>query len=257
MKEDFSFILDGITFSYSSLSTFNNCRYCFKLTYINAEEREQNAFAEFGLLIHDCLEKYFNREASTWDLPKYYEENFGNFVQSSFPPYPKGMRDNYYADGLTFFENITFNIDDFDVIMVEEAIHHKYKDIDLVIKPDAIIKEKSTNKTILLDFKTSKLYGNKKDKEKIDEYMKQMYLYAYVMWLAKNIVIDEIWIWFIRNQKMKKFAVNEDRTITMIDWLENTYSSIMSEELWLPNTDKSNKYFCDHICSMRNICNKE
>ena len=60
---DFGFITDNIRFSYSGITTFENCPHSYKLTYIDVEDKVENAFGQFGLLIHHVLEKYFAKEA--------------------------------------------------------------------------------------------------------------------------------------------------------------------------------------------------
>ena len=74
---EYSFILDNIKFSYSGVNTFKNCPHSYKLNYIDAEKNIENAFGQFGLLIHNTMEKYFGGEIDIWDLSDYYEDNYG------------------------------------------------------------------------------------------------------------------------------------------------------------------------------------
>ena len=252
---DYDFILDGITYSFSSIGTYDNCPYCFKLSYIDIEDgRVDNAFGEFGLLMHDCLEKYLKKEVDAWDLPIYYEENYYNFVKTPFPPYPVGMGERYYQDGLSFVEGFDFNVDDYEIINIEGFVKHAYRGIDLVIKPDAVLKHKETGEISLVDFKTSRLYNNSRDTKKVNGYLKQLHFYAYILWLKESIEIDKIVIWYIRNQEIREYPVDQDKILETMDWIEDTVGKIKREKEWNPNKSKENKYFCDHICSYRAIC---
>jgi len=104
MKYDF--ILDGMRFSYSSVNSYVTCPGCFKLSYIDVEDRIGNAFSDFGNLVHSTLEKYFKGELQIDQLAEYYEDNYEISIINPFPPYPQGMSENYYNAGLEFFENL-------------------------------------------------------------------------------------------------------------------------------------------------------
>jgi hypothetical protein len=218
------------------------------------EERIQNAFGEYGTFIHHCIEEYFLGNIELWDLPSYYKNNYGNYIKSSWPAFPMGMAENYYNDGLNFFNNFNFDTSKYDALMVEDKIDYNYNGIDLVVKPDIVLSNKDTKENALLDFKTSKLKNNKYDKDKIDEYLNQMYLYVYFIEKAKNINIDYICIWFIRNNVFKVVKIDRNEMQSRIQWFEDTIKNIKNEQDWAANNTKENQYFCNNICGMRNWC---
>jgi hypothetical protein len=123
-----------------------------------------------------------------------------------------------------------------------------------VVKPDAILENKDTKKIVLLDFKTSKLKNNKYDNDKIDEYLNQMYLYVYFFEIVKNIKVDYICIWFIRNNIFKVLEIDRKEMQNRIKWFEDTIKNIKNEQDWTANNTKENKYFCDNLCGVRNWC---
>jgi hypothetical protein len=250
-----SFIIDNFRFSYSGASSFNICKYMWKLTYLDAKPRISGWFSDYGLFCHKILEKYFRGELELWDLPKYYEDNYGLEITSSPPPYPLSMPQNYYDAGLNYFNNFDFDKSLYDVLIIEEAIESEYNGIILVVKPDLILREKSSGKCILIDFKTAKIKVTKKDQEKqIEDYKNQFFLYAYFLWQAKNIEIKEIRVWFIRDNVEKIIPMNMFEVQNTLDWFEETIKTINAETEWNPNLTKENDYFCQQICSMRNEC---
>lgn len=255
MTNDFSFILDNMKFSYSSASSYMTCPYGFRLTYIDAEERINNAFSDFGNLVHHTLELYFKGELETWDLSKYYQEHYSEYLQNPFPPYPDGMADNYYSAGLQYFENFDFDKSLYEVISIEDAIHTKYQDINLIIKPDLILKEKSTGEYHLIDYKTAKLKSGKNKIKQIEEYKKQFYLYCVFLWLERDIKIDKIKIWFIRDGAEEVIDVDPTVAQSTLEWFVDTVNKIKAEEDWNHNNTKENNYFCQNICSVRMKCN--
>lgn len=251
----FDFVLDSMVYSFSSVSSFNTCALGFSLTYIEAEDRATNFFSDFGLLCHRTAEAYFRDEITIEEMPQYYMDNWTEFVQSPCPPYPQGMEENYYNQGLSFFQNFKFNKDDYEIIYIEEAIYAEYHGIKLVVKPDLILKEKSTGKHILVDYKTAKIKGTKALKAKqIDDYLKQFLLYVNFLWWERDVKIDEIQIWFLRDQKVEIIPVDPYKIGDVLAWFEETIAKIKKEEEWLPNLSKENEYFCSQICSMRTRC---
>jgi len=255
MTNEYDFILDNMRFSYSSANSFDTCPHGFFLTYIDAEDRIQNFFSQFGLYVHDILEKWFNNELDLFELPMYYEDHYEENITLSPPPYPKGMAQSYYDDGLNFFENISFDKEKYELISTEDAISYEYNDIKLIIKPDLILKDKESGEMILFDYKTSKLGKNKKkNQEKIDGYLVQFYLYVVFLWIAKDIEINKILVWFVRNQDIMEFAVDPYKAQEAVEWFESTITKIKNETEWKANLDKKNDYFCRFICSTFSEC---
>jgi len=252
---NFDFILDNMRFSFSSASSYHTCAYGFNLTYVEAEDRANNFFADFGLLCHQTLEEYFRGELKIEELPQYYMDNWTEFVKSPCPPYPQGMEENYYNQGLSFFENFKFNKDDYEIVYIEEKIDATYHGINLVVKPDLILREKATEKCILIDYKTAKIKATKALKAKqLEDYLKQFLLYVNFLWWERGVKVDEIQIWFLRDQKVEIIPVDPYKVGEVLTWFEDTVSSIKKEDEWKPNLDKGNEYFCFNICSVRSIC---
>ena len=252
MTNNYDFILKNRRWSISSTSSYNMCPFGFKLTYIDEEERETNVFSDFGLLVHSTLEKYFLNELEIWDLVEYYVDHFDEFLKSVPPAFPKNMVDIYYQAGLKYFENFDFDKSLYEVIAIEETIDSTYNGIDLVVKPDLILKEKLTGEHHLIDFKTAKLKTTQKDKkEQLSTYMNQFNLYAYFFEIEKKIHIDKIIIWFIRDGVEVVRNVEPVAIKNTLNWFEKSVNNAINEEEW---SVINNGYFCQEICSNRFIC---
>lgn len=255
MNDFYSVILDNMCFSYSSVNSFVTCPHMFLLNYLKNEDRVNNFFSDFGLLIHEILEKYFRNELEIFELSQYYENNYASKVISPPPPYPPNMAESYYKNGLNFLNNFSFDKSEYDVISIENKIKTTYIDSELVIKPDIVLKNKETGIVTLMDYKTSNpMKGKKLDEKKIEEYRKQMYLYSYFINHVTDIKINNIKLWFIRFDKWDEFDYNENDAIKVVNWFYNTINKIKQEENFSPADLIKNKYFCDNICSFRNTC---
>jgi CRISPR/Cas system-associated exonuclease Cas4 (RecB family) len=201
------------------------------------------------------IEKYFRNKLEIWDLAEYYKENYDKEITELPPPYPAGMGQSYYDDGLNFFENFKFNKSNYEILGIEDSLYPLYKGYRFIAKPDLVLQNKKNKNNILLDYKTSKLGANKKyNEKKIEGYRKQLELYAYFLWTEKNIEIDKIFLWFIRNNEFVELNVDRMKIVDTLDWATKTIEDIKMEENWEPNNSKENSYFCSNICSMRNFC---
>ena len=124
----------------------------------------------------------------------------------------------------------------------------------IVVKPDLILKNKKTGENILIDYKTSKLKGNKYDKSKLEGYKKQFLLYTYFTWLNQDVEITKIIIWFIRNNQEFEIKIEHDEIMETLEWFEKGVASAKNDTEWEPNLKSSNKFFCENLCSVYEYC---
>jgi CRISPR/Cas system-associated exonuclease Cas4 (RecB family) len=249
---NYDYVINNMRFSYSSVSSFETCALGFKLNYIDSEDRVGNWYADYGLLIHQVLEKYFKDELKREWLKDYFVDNYSLVVTSDPPPFPAGIVDKYYADGLIFFDNLPINRDDYDVISIEDKIEAEHEGIKLVVKPDLIVKEKLTGKTLLMDFKTSKpMKGKNWDLVKIEGYSNQLLLYAYFLEKVKGIKIDKIQLLFVRLGKVYDIDYSVDNVEKVLSWFVSAIKKIKWEEDW---KETVNPFFCQQICGVRRSC---
>lgn len=252
-----SFILDNLIFSFSAINTYNTCPYAYRLSYIDKKPRVNNAFAQFGLAVHKVLEDYFLGKKDIWDLEKAYKDYYSQYVTIDYPPNKfVDLSDSYFEAGLKFFKEFEPPIEDFDVISTESAILFDLTDdIRVTARPDLVLKDNKTGKIILFDYKTAKLKTSKKAREEqIEGYMHQMNLYAHALKLGEKINIDEIRIWFIRDNEVVSKEVSEEDIKQSLDWFKDTINFIKSDENWIPNNSNENLFFCQNICGVRNSC---
>lgn len=257
----FDFIIENIRFSYSSTSSFDNCAYSFKLTYIDAlTPRANNFFGEFGTLIHECFEQYFTDKKEAYELSQYYKENYDEMVKTPAPSSPLGMAEKYRMQGQTFFDNFSFNKQDYQVMLVEDKIDFDLPNgAKMVAKPDVVLMEKSTGDFILVDYKTATPYWNSKstgkemsDKKKLTGYYQQMYTYTYALRNFKITPIDKIMLWYPRLNKMVITPWSLDEETKAINHLTDLIEKIKIEEIFA--YDNSQTYFCNELCGVRAFC---
>lgn len=187
-------------------------------------------------------------------MSDYYRDNYDRMVVSPAPPFIR--TDTYFKQGWEFFENFEFNRDDYEVLVIEDKIDVDLSEFNLVVKPDLVLKDKKTGKVILLDYKTSIIEKKgkiaKKDREKLDGYKRQMTMYAKYL-KTKGVVIDEAWLWFVRQEdnKIYKFVINTIDEAEVTKWIVGTVHLIKAEEEFPPTI---NNFFCGELCSVSSFC---
>lgn len=252
-----SFILDNLVHSFSSVNTYNTCPYAYKLSYIDKKPRINNAFAQFGNVVHKVLEDYFQGKKEIWDLEKAYIDYYNQYVTIDYPDNKfVDLSSSYFEAGLKFFREFEPPLEDFEVISTESTILFNLSEgIRVTARPDLVLKDNETGKIILFDYKTAKLKSTKKDREEqIEDYLHQMHLYCHALKLGEKINVDEIRVWFIRDNEVVIKEVTPEGIQESLDWFKNEINFIKKDENWEPNNTEENAFFCQNICGVRNSC---
>jgi hypothetical protein len=257
---DYEFIIGNIRFSYSATSTFETCKYSYKLTYIDSLPREGNFYSDYGKLIHTCFEKFFTGELDTYELTPYYNQHYNSTVISSAPYSPPDIAQCYRLAGQEFFDNFSFDRSLYKVLLVEDKIDFKLTDdIMFTARPDLVLHELATGKFILFDYKTAAPFRTspitKKetaDKKKMEGYYKQMFTYTYALRNYRAMPIDEITLWFTRPGRMVTIPWDKEKEKEAIAWLSGVIAKIKAEEIFPYNN--TNQYFCNELCGVRKFC---
>jgi len=260
-NSSYDFIIDNIRFSYSSVSSFETCKYGYKLNYIDKLPRKQNFFGEYGLLVHDCFEKFFGGDLEVFELSQYYESKYKEIVKTSPPQflYKYRLEDRYKLQGLKFFDSFSFDKGKYEALIIEDKIDFEIGDIKLVAKPDLVLKEKETGKIIQYDYKTStpfridkKTGAEIKDTKKLEGYYKQMFIYSYALRNKRNMPLDETIILFTRLNREVKLPWTLEDEIKAVNWMVDIIENIRKEEEFA--YDNSSKFFCNFLCGVRESC---
>lgn len=162
-------------YSFSKLSTFNDCKYAYWLTYIEHQKGTGNCFSSFGTEVHSIMERYAKGKLSLWDLASTYEKEFDAAVPEEFPSFPfcQDMRGLYYEQGLNYLRNFG-GYPKYKILGVESQFDIAIDDwvfngiIDLVY-------EDEQGRLVVHDYKSKSSFKNKAEQKK---YARQLYLYS-------------------------------------------------------------------------------
>lgn len=136
----------------------------------------QNAFAEYGLLMHEIHEGLDKGELMLWDTLEIFEKEFVNI--SSFPHNKwVDLRERYYEQGIDYLSGYEIN-NSYEVVSVEENVNVNINGYQFTGFIDKLMRDKDDGKLIVLDHKSKSKFKSKKEQM---EYARQLYLYAYAV----------------------------------------------------------------------------
>jgi len=254
--QDFSLIIDGMTWSYSRLTAYTTCPYSWFLKYILGEDTSSNFYAEYGTFMHELLSKFYKNEASKDSILLEFLTGFSHNVPSIVDSqYFESTKEKYFDLGAEYLE--TFKPFDFKKLITVEGEHNfkidKYKFTGFI----DLAGYDENNDLVIIDHKSKDLKPRSNRKKptltdiELDEYLQQLYLYCipifnltgeYPKWLKYNCfkadkVIVEPFV-MANFEKAKR-------------WARHIIEFIQEERKWEPT---GNYIYCKDICNNRNIC---
>lgn len=249
--------LDSMIWSFSRVNS-SGCLYSFYLHYIEQNEDMENAYAQFGTITHETLEKYLKGELDMFTVSQYYQEHYSDYVTCDFPVNKyKDLGQAAYDAGLEYFNNLDFDFNKYEILGVEKELKFKVGNYPFKGYADAVYRDRETGEIILRDHKTSsfKYLKNgsvsKTNLEHFTAFKRQEYLYCIPL-IEEYGKVDKLSWNMIRDQRIIEIPFNEDEYKEAQEWAIERIETLRNEMLWLPDTN--NSYFCNVLCGSRNIC---
>lgn len=260
MKSVYTDAVTRMVWSFSRLSTFNQCKYEFYLKYILNDESEYqsegNYYAEVGSFVHGILEKIFTGKLDVEDAPNYYMNHFDEEVCYKTK---QEQMDKAYEDCANYFSELDLSrLEQYDVLGVEKKIQTEIEGYPLIGFIDLLLKDKTTGELVLVDHKSGKSPISKKtgkplkaQEASFDGYKKQLYLYS-------KAVIDEygkppkwlVWNHF-REGMIVKIPFEQKEYESALKWMVNTVRSIEQEQDF---AETQEYFYCHQLCPYRGTC---
>ncbi len=270
-------------YSYSKLSSFQNCTYGYYLTYIQHIKGEDNVYGILGNVVHDMYELLTKDEITIEEAKEKFKQEYElcKFLGLTFPT--KMSEEKYVYDvehSFDYFIKPTGRLEQerYFQIEIENKIFRGY--IDLIIFDD----EKKTIRVI--DYKTSSRFS-KKDLES----HKVFQLILYSMYLEKeypdykilnpafymlkyvNVInekgrmsVKEIYdVDELRYEVTSPYIVEVQYNDNMKDKLKQYINEVTldiafndeeEESDWYPTVEelRNNTFYCKNLCSHKKKC---
>ena len=245
-KDTYQFILDGLVWSYSNLSSLDNCRKIWYNTYIDKSEKKENFFSQYGSYMHLILEMFSKQQLDFPELVPYFEENYDKFI-TEYPPF-ENMGTSYYnqaVDFLSTFEGFTDKTVGTELKM-EYQIELYGKKRDFVAYIDRLSMD--DNGYIINDYKSKGKFSSKAEKEK---YLRQLYIYSLSVKEKYGVFPYKLKFNHFRTKSETVELFNENKLLQTLKWADNCVERIYNTEIFVPN---HNDFFCNHLCSVSDSC---
>ena len=250
--------IDSMVWSFSRVNAASGCLYSFYLSYIEEQEPLENAYAQFGTVCHQTIEKYLKGELDMFDVSEYYQEHYPEIVTCDFPSNKYvDLGEKAFLQGKEYFDNINFDFDRYEVLGVEEEFKFNVGKYPFHGFIDAIYRDRETGDIIIRDQKTTSFRYlkdgsvSKSDQEHFLAFKRQEYLYAIPL-IEKYGKVDYLSWNMIRDRKEIKIPFDKKEFEETQKWCIETIQTLENEVMWLP--DNKNSYICHNICSNRNTC---
>lgn len=234
--------------SFSKLEAFRHCGMMFRLTYLDKVEKMDNGFAEYGTFCHKLLEEWAKGECPEFALAEEYQNRYEEEVTAPFPPFPKGMPQKYYDQGLAYFESFSGFGDRYEILTVEERFEIDVDGYTLVGLADLTLRDKATSGIVVIDHKSKSHSSMKKD---LDTYRKQLYTYAMFVKQKYGVYPEKLVFNMFREQTFIEEAFNAEILEQTRKWIVDTIHEIEQCSDWIVS---SSSFFCRFVCSVFDSC---
>lgn len=235
-------------YSFSKLSSWWVCPYGYYQRYIEHKHGIGNAFASFGTLVHELMEKYAKGEAELWDLPQMYEWMFDASVPEKFP-YNKyvDLKKSYYDQGLNFLKHFQ-GYEDVEILGVEEEFLLDIDDWQFTGFIDLCFRDKD-GKLIIRDYKSKASFKNEAEKHK---YARQLYLYSIYIYQKYGVYPDELqFLMFRKQDEPIRISFDMADFEEAVRWAKDTVQIIRAAIDFPPQCDD---FYGNNLCNHREYC---
>lgn len=249
---DYSFIVDDMLWSYSRLSSFDDCKYGWFLKYIkHVPKGEPHFFATYGTFIHDLLERYLSGKLPKEELVPYFLDHYDEQVQGRGPS--EKVEDNFFNNSLAYLKDIDFPFK--DIVATEKKVEFEIDGHKFVGYIDVLARENDgyhiiDHKSHGLRPRSGRKIQTEYDKE-LDQYLRQQYLYAIPTYNEFGEYPQTISFNCYRHNRFITEPFEQERLERTKKWASDKIEEIRNEKGWDPSPDD---FFCNFICDSANSC---
>lgn len=245
-------LIDDMIWSYSRITSFNDCPYRFFLRYIKKYPEEDRFFTTYGSFMHKILEQYYRGELSKEDMLTTFLMNFKAEVRGIRPK--ESTVQKYIMAGCEYLKS--FSPFPFKMIDVEKRVEFKIGNYEFVGFIDFLGYDDDgficivDNKSRDLKPRSNREKPTVKDIE-LDKMLRQLYLYAVAVEQEYGVLPKLLCFncfkagVFIKEQfDIQKYEETKQWAIESIERISNT-------EDFEPNEDF---FSCFYICGVSDHC---
>lgn len=263
-KSELKSKLDAMTWSYTRISALDECPHSFYLTYIEKVEGKDNAFAQWGTMMHSLLEENLKGKLEISQMLDEYEFRYNFDITEPFPYDFKGnyLGDAYYKDGINYLFNYNGLPDGYKIVAVEQKVRTKLGSHPFIGIIDLLLQDSAGN-YVIVDHKSKKGFKSRREQH---DYARQLYLYARFVHEKYGALPSKLVFNLIRTNEWLEIPFSEKDYDEALDWALKTIESAYEIEYFEPKLALSAErkgleelydrpdYFCQNICDHRERC---
>ena len=244
-------LINGMTWSYSRIKCFDDCRYRFFLKYIKHEEEIPQFYSSYGSFMHKLIELYYKGQLNKEQMKIRFLTDFQKEVQGERPQ--AGIVKKYIESGINYLES--FKEFPFNMVSVEEKVEFDIDGIPFVGFIDYIGEKDGEyhivdNKSRDLKPRSNRQKPTKKDEE-LDKMLVQLYLYAAAVKQKYGKFPKTLRFNCFRTGVFIQEPFDEEKYEEAIEWAKQSIEDIKSDSDFYPWIE----YFgCRYICDVRDEC---
>lgn len=249
----YSLITSGMTWSYSRISSFDNCPYKFFLTYIMPSDKISLFFSGYGSFIHELLASYYRGERTREDIVAEYLTGFRSHVMGRAPD--QKIFSNYFQQGLSHLKGITKPSQ--QIIGVENEVSFQVGGYPFVGYIDLLLRNEENGDITILDHKSRNLKRRSmrakptKTDEELDRYLRQLYLYSIPVKDTYKVFPSYLMFNCYRTGAVIREPFSVSAFNAAVDWAAQSVDAIIHTDDFHPCMDY---YFCRYICDVHDRC---
>jgi len=247
-------LIKEMTWSYSRIKAFDDCKYRWFLKYIRFPKFESKDlfFSSYGIFMHKLLESYNKGEKTAEQIKTEYLRDFRARIKARAPS--ATVFKNYFMDGLQYLSNI--HPSDNKILSIESKAEFEICSWPFVGYID-LLEQEEGGKILLIDNK-SKVLKPRSTREKptradeeLDEYLKQLYLYSYYVFVRYGKFPDELCFNCFRKNTFIKEPFSQEAYQSALNWFLGKIEEIVVETEFAPDIEF---FRCRYLCEMQDYC---
>lgn len=252
--------VDGMVWSYSRLSSYEQCKYQFYLKYLIADDdtymSEGNFYAELGSYCHDILRMVLTDELDESDAGEYFVSHYDENV---FYHTSRQAELNAQSDCAQYFADLDLSpLKDYDIIGVEKPVRTEIGGFPFYGIIDLLLRRKDNGDMVLLDHKSGKSPFSAKTgkplksaEKTLVSYKRQLYLYAHAVKNEYGVFPKSLKWNHFRENCVVTVSFDEKEYRETLLWFESAIDDIRKEEDYEGRFDY---FYCRNLCEFRASC---
>lgn len=245
-------LIEGMTWSYSRIKTYEDCPYRWFLKYIRFPHFHGDGlfFAEYGKFLHELIAGYYSGEQNAAQTQLLYLEKFKDRVRGR-PPTATVFQ-NYFSDGARYLRDI--RPPPYPILAVEKQLSFHVSQypftgfIDFLGDDSGLVV--GDHKSRKFKPRSGRSPPTKGDLE-LDDYLRQLYLYSVAIESIYGSPPKRLCINAFRSGLMIDEPYREEAKDEACDWAKQKIEEITTKQEF----DAAPEYFkCRYLCEMHHLC---